>query len=207
MLTTVLFQPDYGTMATYFGQGASYDSLQNQFRKYRRMADTMKGSTEQAAPFTPNRRRNGGVPTTPRSGRVTKSTSAKKSTNFMKASLETPTKAGIVTKKNNIDDPIILDDDEDEDIPTIKHENSNMTTAVKEEIKPESVVHMADMFSALAHHGVETPKREPTAHTEDSETQYAQPQLLPNSTLGHFAMPQPNHLPSYNNDSDDDIIV
>ncbi|PYI30657.1 hypothetical protein BP00DRAFT_426365 [Aspergillus indologenus CBS 114.80] len=65
---------DYKAMATAFGQGASYDSIEGRFRKWRKMADELRGELElRGINFTELRARNSssGImsPRTPRGPR------------------------------------------------------------------------------------------------------------------------------------------
>ncbi|KAF3479814.1 uncharacterized protein GIQ15_06790 [Arthroderma uncinatum] len=131
-------------MAVYFGRGASYDTIYNQFRKYRQEADLMvPNGLRRTAPSTPNRRRPA-TTSTPRSGRgsVTKSVSATK-TAYTKAYLETPTKKGIIKKEGNRDDPIVLEDEDDNDAFVVKREREDAKpSAAASEVKREPVIAM-----------------------------------------------------------------
>ncbi|PYH77549.1 hypothetical protein BO82DRAFT_246753, partial [Aspergillus uvarum CBS 121591] len=65
---------DYKAMATAFGQGASYDSIEGRFRKWRKMADELRGELElRGINFTELRARNSSsgimTPRTPRGPR------------------------------------------------------------------------------------------------------------------------------------------
>ena len=73
MLTHTLLQLDYNSMATMFGQGASYDSVEHQFRRFRKLADEMKAEAQARGVDIS---RAGAVPRTPRGprNRVSKST-------------------------------------------------------------------------------------------------------------------------------------
>ncbi|RAH67034.1 uncharacterized protein BO66DRAFT_355544 [Aspergillus aculeatinus CBS 121060] len=65
---------DYKAMATAFGQGASYDSIEGRFRKWRKMADELRGELDsRGINFTELRARNSSsgilTPRTPRGPR------------------------------------------------------------------------------------------------------------------------------------------
>ncbi|EEH17269.1 hypothetical protein PABG_07356 [Paracoccidioides brasiliensis Pb03] len=96
------FTPDYKTMAVYFGQGATYDSMQGRFREYRRIAESMR--QENPGSKTPLRR-------TPGSGRVSKSTSSAKH-NQMQTPI-TPSKSGKGKRGYGISDAILIEEESD----------------------------------------------------------------------------------------------
>ncbi|EGD92683.1 hypothetical protein TESG_00255 [Trichophyton tonsurans CBS 112818] len=205
------FTPDYSTMAVYFGQGATYDAIHGQFRRFRQDANKMRGSASGTVPSTPSRRRNA-ASSTPRSGRgaITKSASAKKS-NYNNSNMETPTKKRELKMDSNKDDPIILDDDE-EDVttPLVKHEMSEVkheNPVIKEEAKAGEVISMTDIFSAAASADNEGPQREIAATGKSPAT--ASPSDTPHMRdEGRLSMPlPPNRVLYFNYDDDEDIIV
>lgn len=108
-------------MAVFFGQGASYDSMQGRFREYRRTAESMKGNTSSSVGSTPSRRNRN--PTTPRSarGRVTKTTPSKSKQSIhrgLDSIVTTPTKMennNIIKMESSVPETILLDDDDDDD--------------------------------------------------------------------------------------------
>ena len=108
-------------MAAYFGQGATYDSIEGRFRAYRKTAKEMRDEVPRSQiPTTPRRR----GPATPRTanGRVTKpSSSTKKQHKSLPADSETPTKKG-KTNNANVAQAIVLDEDCD---VTVKNEGYN----------------------------------------------------------------------------------
>ncbi|KAK2751331.1 hypothetical protein FQN55_001066 [Onygenales sp. PD_40] len=104
------FTPDYKTMAQYFGQGATYYSIEGRFRSYRKLAEEMKREGP-ATISTPPRRANA----TPGSSRVSKSGAIKKTRASDPA---TPSRAG--KGKRAAMEAIILDDDSD--TTPVKHE-------------------------------------------------------------------------------------
>ena len=121
----MLHQPNYSAMAVYFGQGATYDTMQGRFRTYRRMSEDMRAASPQGkATSTPSRSKKGSTSTTPRKskGGVTKSP---KKSRASRAMTETPTKKGKGVNANLIRDIIELDDDE---IITVKDETDTTTT-------------------------------------------------------------------------------
>ncbi|QVM11842.1 hypothetical protein D8B26_006486 [Coccidioides posadasii str. Silveira] len=137
------FTPDYRAMAVYFGQGATYDSLQHRFREYRRMAESMTERT----PRRNNNCRAGGVPSTPRTARapntatprtnsrggVAKPGSAGKG---VKSPYTAPSKTQMIGKGASIEHSILLDDDDDDDgSHFIKNERS--ATPIKAAPKAE----------------------------------------------------------------------
>ncbi|EFR00828.1 hypothetical protein MGYG_03832 [Nannizzia gypsea CBS 118893] len=206
---------NYRKMAVYFGQDASYDSIHNQFRRFRRTADEMQGALGQAAPSTPIRRRNA-TPSTPRSGRgaIVKPTSAQKASNYNKFNIETPTRKAGLNVDGNIHDPIILDDDDDEDnvtTPIIKHEKREVKhdiTPVKEEAKPEEIISMNDMFSAAGSAEIQAPQHsqhESTAPSENAPQPSDPPSQAPGQGL--YSMPFPSNRRLFFEDDEEEIIV
>ncbi|PGH18810.1 hypothetical protein AJ79_00223 [Helicocarpus griseus UAMH5409] len=83
------FVPEYKTMALYFGNGATYDSMQGRFREYRKIAERMRQENPGAVGSETPVRRN---PSTPGSGRVTKPTSTAKNRRIQ-GNPTTPTKS------------------------------------------------------------------------------------------------------------------
>ncbi|OAL69412.1 hypothetical protein A7D00_6531 [Trichophyton violaceum] len=205
------FSPDYRKMAVYFGQGATYDSINGQFRRFRQDANKMRGSESGTVPSTPSRRRNV-ASSTPRSGRgaITKSGSAKKP-NYSNSNIETPTKKRESKMDSNKDDPIILDDDEESvTTPLVKHEMSEVkheNPVIKEEAKAGEVISMTDMFSAAASANNENPQHEIAATGKSPATAF--PSDTPHvPDEGHLSMPlPPNRVLFFNYDDDEDIIV
>ncbi|KAL2868721.1 uncharacterized protein BJX67DRAFT_379672 [Aspergillus lucknowensis] len=114
---------DYHAMAALFGQGATYDSIEGQFRKFRKQADELRAEAEKngislaelprARPVTST------TPRTPRTGRggITKpSSSTGKGKKGASKVVGTPTKPG--SKKvtgENIMEAIFIGDDESEE--------------------------------------------------------------------------------------------
>ncbi|KAK2805111.1 hypothetical protein FQN50_006356 [Emmonsiellopsis sp. PD_5] len=97
------FTPDYKAIAQYFGQGATYHSIEGRFRSYRKLAEKMKDEGPVTI-STPPRRTNA----TPGSSRVSKSGSVKKTT---RNDPTTPSRLG--KGKRAAMEAIILDDDSD----------------------------------------------------------------------------------------------
>ncbi|KMU73892.1 hypothetical protein CISG_03870 [Coccidioides immitis RMSCC 3703] len=98
------FTPDYRAMAVYFGQGATYDSLQHRFREYRRMAESMTERT----PRRNNNCRAGGVPSTPRTARAP-------NTATLEPIVAVEWQSPMIGKGASIEHSILLDDDDDDD--------------------------------------------------------------------------------------------
>ncbi|KAI1912947.1 hypothetical protein LOZ12_004814 [Ophidiomyces ophidiicola] len=100
---------DYELMAIYFGQGATYDSIQHRFREYRRVASTMAQGSP--AGGTQGRR---GVISTPRKnsrGGIAKTGFTKKTPTEL-SSYITPSKNGRFKGGNSSKDAICLSDDD-----------------------------------------------------------------------------------------------
>ncbi|QKX62423.1 uncharacterized protein TRUGW13939_09584 [Talaromyces rugulosus] len=122
------FKPDYNKIAKVFGRGATYNSVEGQFRKYREMAKKLAsgapdGESTQSKSSTPR------VPRTPRSSQtngITKSTgSGKRGGSVVKKDkvLKSPTKAGKSGKSEALINAIRLSDTEsDGDARSIKSE-------------------------------------------------------------------------------------
>ncbi|PGH06045.1 hypothetical protein GX51_02636 [Blastomyces parvus] len=109
------FNPNYKAIAGYFGQGATYDSIQGRFRTYHKMADKMREDNpnpEAASSCTPVRR-------TTSNGRVRKLSSTPKGRRT-KAPL-TPTKPGKTKTEHGIHEVISIDEESD---CFIKHDSS-----------------------------------------------------------------------------------
>ncbi|KAL1867234.1 hypothetical protein Plec18167_008775 [Paecilomyces lecythidis] len=112
---------DYNGMAAMYGRGASYDSIEGQFRKYRRQAEQLKAeASANGVSLPPRGRGSGGTPRTPRGPRgarngVSKSTpSSGKGKNLDAKVLSTPSrKSGMGNRGQNVIDAINLDDDSD----------------------------------------------------------------------------------------------
>ncbi|GAD97992.1 hypothetical protein NFIA_022310 [Paecilomyces variotii No. 5] len=114
---------DYSGMALMYGRGASYDSIEGQFRKYRKQAEQLK--TEASAngvTLPPRGRGNGGTPRTPRGPRgarngVTKSTPSSSKGKTQQSNLDakvlcTPSRK-MGSRGQNAIEAIDLDDDSD----------------------------------------------------------------------------------------------
>ncbi|KAK2816777.1 hypothetical protein FQN49_007995, partial [Arthroderma sp. PD_2] len=186
--------PDYGAMAVYFGNDATYHALQSRFREYRRMAETMQGAAGPVAPTTPIRNRNGAA-TTPRSGRgrVTKSVSAKKTSHNGKLNPETPTKKGGVKKESNADDPIVLDDDSDVFVVKSEDRENAQNTTTSETLKPEPVIEMMDMFTTEQDREVQNLQGATIAQSENTESQRQYQPQQPQHQFQHQLPHQPQH--------------
>ncbi|PLB45244.1 hypothetical protein P170DRAFT_277704 [Aspergillus steynii IBT 23096] len=113
---------DYQGMATYFGQGATYDAIEGRFRRYRKMADELKTEALERGITQVPRGRGSAVstPRTPRTGRgITKntpSTRSRKDTNL--SNLTSPTRRGAARSANrgtSSMDAICLDGDTSDD--------------------------------------------------------------------------------------------
>lgn len=91
-------QLDYQAMATYFGQGATYDAIEGRFRRYRKMAEDLKTEARDRGIVHVPRGRGSGVttPRTPRTGRgITKNTSSSKSKkDANRSNLTSPSRRG-----------------------------------------------------------------------------------------------------------------
>ncbi|EEP79288.1 predicted protein [Uncinocarpus reesii 1704] len=110
------FTPDYRAMAVYFGQGATYDSIQYRFREYRKMAEAMTEGSPTSSRRGPN------TPRTPRTTTSTTTTTPRTNTRggvakpAAKATPKTPSKHATPSKMRggaSAGDSIILDDDDD----------------------------------------------------------------------------------------------
>src|SRR5215471_18056158 len=105
-------------MAQYFGQGATYDSIQGRFREYRKVAAKMQSGGSPHTAGGGSGRDSASNPATPRSSTrngVTKS-SAKRRTHAAGArDPVTPSKKGKGKSKNgsSVMESILLDDDGD----------------------------------------------------------------------------------------------
>lgn len=116
-------------MAVYFGQTATYDTMQGRFRTYRRMADDMRAATPRdKAASTPSRSKKGSASSTPRSSKVgvTKSRTPRKS-QTSRSVPNTPTKKGKAVNASLMQEMIVLDDDADDEHGVI---------AIKDEANP-----------------------------------------------------------------------
>ncbi|KAJ9316374.1 hypothetical protein DTO271D3_3387 [Paecilomyces variotii] len=147
---------DYNGMAAMYGRSASYDSIEGQFRKYRRQAEQLKSeAVANGVSVPPRGRGNGGTPRTPRGPRgprngVTKSTpSSGKShrSNLDAKILSTPSKKGGLGKRGqSVVDAINLDDDSDISMLNIKtpvqikSENVESGSSFTDEYKTETSV-------------------------------------------------------------------
>ncbi|PGH17703.1 hypothetical protein AJ80_04711 [Polytolypa hystricis UAMH7299] len=117
-------QPNYKAMAIYFGQGATYDSMQGRFRGYRKVADTMREEHPNVdTTMTPRRSTSTTTGTsmgtgtrTPsssrvRNGRVTKPSTTKAANSARKTGADTPSKTGRGGRGNSVLDSIMVDDE------------------------------------------------------------------------------------------------
>ncbi|RAH62089.1 hypothetical protein BO85DRAFT_516635 [Aspergillus piperis CBS 112811] len=119
---------DYNAIATYFGQGATYDAIQNRFRKVHSFADQLRQEAIERGvtdlPVAKARKSTIGsiaspAPRTPRMGRngiqkpVSSSSSRKRPASRTPANLITPTRSGAGSSKagQSIMDAISLEDD------------------------------------------------------------------------------------------------
>ncbi|PYH65441.1 uncharacterized protein BO88DRAFT_418553 [Aspergillus vadensis CBS 113365] len=136
---------DYNAIAAYFGQGATYDAIQNRFRKVHTFADQLRQEAIERGitdiPVAKTRKSTTGsiaspAPRTPRMGRngiqkpVSSSSSRRRPTPRTPANFITPTRSGTGSSKagQSIMDAISLEDDmlddEKTDLkPTLKAES------------------------------------------------------------------------------------
>ncbi|KAE8341216.1 hypothetical protein BDV24DRAFT_163643 [Aspergillus arachidicola] len=163
---------DYHAMALFFGQGATYDSIEGRFRRYRKIADELRDEAHSRGitdiPRNAGRNYTAGrsatsTPRTPRGTRgITKSTpSSSRSRNYHQTPTKRKTKPG-----RSVMDAIYVDDvDTDEEskikteIPSVPSDSGEDDVKVVDspsiKIKKERVEHnMAGLFSAM------TPKKE-----------------------------------------------
>ncbi|KAE8318674.1 hypothetical protein BDV41DRAFT_571597 [Aspergillus transmontanensis] len=163
---------DYHAMALFFGQGATYDSIEGRFRRYRKIADELRDEAHSRGitDIPRNARRNytagRSATSTPRTLRgprgITKSTpSSSRSRNYHQTPTKRKTKPG-----RSVMDAIYVDDvDTDEEskikpeIPSVPSDSGEDDVKVVDspsiKIKKERVEHnMAGLFSAM------TPKKE-----------------------------------------------
>ncbi|KLJ06307.1 hypothetical protein EMPG_10291 [Blastomyces silverae] len=99
------FTPNYSAIAAYFGQSATYDSIQGRFRAYHKVAEEMRrDNPEPAGSRTPVRRTTG-------NGRVSKPSSTPKGRRTL-APL-TPTKSGKTKLENGVLEAILIDEGSD----------------------------------------------------------------------------------------------
>ncbi|KAL3476808.1 hypothetical protein BJX99DRAFT_258142 [Aspergillus californicus] len=124
---------DYNAIAVVYGEGAKYDSIEHQFRKYRKQAEdlrreaTEKGISPERAPRTPRG---------PRSG-IMKSSSASstgRSNKGIAKTMKTPTKKGRLVGEHLMD-AILIDDDDDDSSGS--DTESKPGIKIKKEVKSE----------------------------------------------------------------------
>ncbi|KAL4915793.1 hypothetical protein BDW62DRAFT_219194 [Aspergillus aurantiobrunneus] len=113
---------DYNAIAAIFGQSATYDSIEGQCRKYRKMADELRAEAERQGVSLAKipRGRQTGTPQTPRGPRngITKSAtpSTGKGRKSAAKGLSTPTKRGVRNLAgDNLTDAIFIENDDDDD--------------------------------------------------------------------------------------------
>ncbi|CRG89787.1 hypothetical protein PISL3812_06826 [Talaromyces islandicus] len=97
------FKPNYHKIATVFGQGATYNSVEAQFRKYRKIADNLaKGAQENASSSNNNAARpKNATPRSSQTNGITKSSGSGKraaSTAKRDNGQKSPTKSGKAKK-------------------------------------------------------------------------------------------------------------
>ncbi|KAI9372154.1 hypothetical protein BJX61DRAFT_542979 [Aspergillus egyptiacus] len=121
---------DYHAMAALFGQGATYDAIEGQFRKYRKKAEELKAEAEENGidlSNIPRGRTAASTPRTPRGprGGITKSSAsaAKGKKGVAAKSPATPSKASRMSLET-----ILIGDDED--LVPLKSEASLETPAL-----------------------------------------------------------------------------
>ncbi|KAE8381072.1 hypothetical protein BDV26DRAFT_289774 [Aspergillus bertholletiae] len=176
---------DYHAIALLFGQGATYDSIEGRFRRYRKMADQLRDEVHNCGitDIPHNTRRNyasgGGTPSTPRTPRVprggiTKSTpSSSRSRNYRYT--HTPTKQKTKLGMSALDAIYVEDaDPEEEEESKIKPEPADVASSNGDDdveitdshsvkIKKERAEHnMAGIFAAVA------PKKEEEGEKEET---------------------------------------
>ncbi|KAL2821764.1 hypothetical protein BDW59DRAFT_164102 [Aspergillus cavernicola] len=164
---------DYHAMAALFGQGTTNYTIENQFRKWRKLAEEIKTEAEEKGiniASIPRGHPGTGTPRTPRRtrGGITKPASASSTGRSKKSvsnSLSTPTKNGRLAGQNLMEAIFIDDDNEsnhdDSDIDVklkIKSEKPDVITSIE---TPDCSVPDASNPGSLV--GVVITKRENTA--------------------------------------------
>ncbi|BCR95751.1 uncharacterized protein AKAW2_20691A [Aspergillus luchuensis] len=144
---------DYNAIATYFGQGATYDAIQNRFRKVHSFADQLRQEAIERGitdlPAAKARKSTTGsiaspAPRTPRMGRngiqkPVSSSSRKRPASRTPANLITPTRSGAGSSKagQSIMDAISLEDD------MLDDERADMKPPLKAESRSAQISTMA----------------------------------------------------------------
>ncbi|KAA8643632.1 hypothetical protein EYZ11_010779 [Aspergillus tanneri] len=131
---------EYQAMATYFGQGATYDSIEGRFRRYRKLAEDLRTEARnRGITDIPRSARSGAsTPRTPRGPRgVTKVSSASsgRGKDAGRTALSSPTRRGSGRRSANgggmsIMDAIFLDDETPEEDTKIKTEAAQILSGI-----------------------------------------------------------------------------
>ncbi|GLA61672.1 hypothetical protein AtubIFM56815_002531 [Aspergillus tubingensis] len=182
---------DYNAIATYFGQGATYDAIQNRFRKVHSFADQLRQEAIERGitdlPVAKARKSTTGsiaspAPRTPRMGRngiqkpVSSSSSRRRPAPRTPANLITPTRSGAGSSKagQSIMDAISLEDD------MLDDDKTDMKPPLKAESRSAQISTMAGPASDESDiEIIEMPPSPPAPTTGKTEDFYVSTSSFP----------------------------
>ncbi|KAL4890507.1 hypothetical protein BDV59DRAFT_204222 [Aspergillus ambiguus] len=102
---------DYSAIATFFGQGATYDAIEGRFRRYRKMAEDLKADARRRGITNIPPR----TPRAPRSNRTKASSSGRNKRSAQAPDHASPTKRrAAASEGQSLMDAILVDDNKDE---------------------------------------------------------------------------------------------